>query len=124
MENNKKHNFLIGRLKGVRYAIRGVWLLLTTEPSIIVQFFIAVIMTIAGFIFQISTTEWILQLLAIGLVMTAEALNTAIEKLTDYIQPEYDKKIGFIKDIAAGAPAIAAIIAVIIGVLIYLPKIS
>lgn len=81
-------------------------------------------MTIAGFIFQISTTEWILQLLAIGLVMTAEALNTAIEKLTDYIQPEYDKKIGFIKDIAAGAPAIAAIIAVIIGVLIYLPKIS
>ena len=124
MENKKKHNFLIGRLKGVRYAIRGVWLLLTTEPSIIVQFFIAVIMTVAGFIFKISTTEWILQLLAIGLVMTAEALNTAIEKLTDYIQPEYDRKIGFIKDIAAGAPAIAAIIAVIIGVLIYLPKIS
>ena len=104
--------------------MRGVCLLLTTEHSIIAQFFIAVAVTIAGFAFSLNTTEWILQLLAIGMVMTAEALNTAIEKLTDYIQPEHDKKIGFIKDIAAGAPAISAIIAVIIGLLIYLPKIS
>ncbi len=121
---NPKDNFLQGRIKSVKYALRGIWLLITTEYSIMIQFGIAIIMTIVGFIVQLSTTEWILQVLSIGLVMVAEAVNTAIEKLADYMQPSYDKKIGFIKDIAAGAPAIAAIIAVIIGLLIYLPKIS
>ena len=121
---NPSDNFLQGRIKSVRYALKGVWLLLTTEHSIMVQFFIAIIMTIVGFLVQLSSTEWVLQLLAIGLVMIAESLNTAIEKLADFIEPSYDKKIGFIKDIAAGAPAIAAIIAIIIGLLIYLPKIS
>ncbi len=121
---NPNDNFLQGRIKSVKYALKGIWLLLTTEYSIMIQFGITIIMTIVGFIMQLSTTEWILQVLAIGLVMVAEAVNTAIEKLADYIQPSYDKKIGFIKDIAAGAPAIAAIIAVIIGLLIYLPKIS
>jgi len=121
---NPNDNFLQGRIKSVKYALKGIWLLLTTEHSSMIQFWIAIIMTIVGFIMQLSTTEWILQVLAIGLVMVAEAVNTAIEKLADYVQPSYDKKIGSIKDIAAAAPAIAAIIAVIIGLLIYLPKIS
>ena len=121
---NPNDNFLQGRIKSVKYALKGIWLLLTTEYSSMIQFWIAIIMTIVGFIMQLSTTEWILQVLVIGLVMVAEAVNTAIEKLADYVQPSYDKKIGFIKDIAAAAPAIAAIIAVIIGLLIYLPKIS
>ena len=64
-----------------------------------------------------------IQWLVIGLVLVAEALNTAIEKVADFIHPEYHKKIGFIKDIAAGAPSFAAIIALIIAGIIYLPKI-
>ena len=71
-----------------------------------------------------STVEWILQFLAIGLVLVAESANTAIEKLADFIHKDYHKDIGFIKDVAAGAPAFAAIIAVIIAVIIYLPKFS
>lgn len=114
----------MGRVKSIQYALKGLWILLTTEHSIIIQFFIAVILTIIGFIVQLSAIEWMLQLLAIGLVMVAEALNTAVEKLTDYIHPEYDKKIGLIKDISAGGPAIAAIIAIIIGCIIYIPKFS
>jgi diacylglycerol kinase (ATP) len=121
---SKKEEFFMGRVKSIQYALKGLWILLTTEHSIIIQFFIAVILTIIGFIVQLSAIEWMLQLLAIGLVMVAEALNTAVEKLTDYIHPEYDKKIGLIKDISAGGPAIAAIIAIIISCIIYIPKFS
>ena len=79
-------------------------------------------MTLVGFWLNISKLEWILQIFAIGLVLVAESLNTAIEKLCDYVQPEYDHKIGFIKDISAGAVSFAAIIALVIGSIIYLPK--
>lgn len=62
------------------------------------------------------------QILAIGLVLAAESLNTAVEKLCDYLQPDFDKKIGFIKDLSAGAVTFAAIAAIIVGGIIYLPK--
>ncbi|AOW19948.1 diacylglycerol kinase family protein [Urechidicola croceus] len=120
--NKSKDNFFIGRLKSIKYAAKGGWLLLTTEHSIIVQTIIAIIMTLVGFMFNISTTEWLFQIIAIALVITAESANTAIEYLCDFIHPEYNKKIGFIKDISAGIPFIAAIFAVIIGLIIYIPK--
>ena len=68
------------------------------------------------------TTEWILQLLSIGLVLSIEGLNTAVEKVADFIHPEYHEKIGDIKDVAAGAVTFAALIAAIIGLIIYIPK--
>ena len=71
-----------------------------------------------------STLEWILQTLAIGLVLVAESLNTGIEKLADFIHPEYHEKIGFIKDVSAGSSGIAAIISLIIAGIIYIPKIT
>ena len=80
-------------------------------------------MTIAGFYFKISSTEWTMQILAIGLVMSIEGLNTAIEAIADFMHPEHHNKIGFIKDVAAGAVFICFIAAVIIGCIIYLPKI-
>lgn len=115
--------FVKGRLKSIKYALKGVWLLITTEDSIKVQTFFAVLVTFAGFIFEISKVEWMIQFLTIGLVLIAESLNTAIEKLADFTHAEYHKKIGFIKDVAAGAPAFAAIISLIIASIIYLPKI-
>ncbi len=116
-------SFITGRLKSVKYALAGAIKLVTTEHSIMVQFSIGVLMTIAGFYFQISTTEWLFQTLAIGLVLSIEGLNTAVEKIADFIHPDYHNKIGFIKDIAAGAVFFAAISAIIIGLIIYLPKI-
>lgn len=67
--------------------------------------------------------EWICQLLAIGMVMGLEGINTAIEALSDYVQPERDSRIGHIKDISAGAVLIAAVVAGIVGLIIYLPRI-
>jgi diacylglycerol kinase (ATP) len=115
--------FIQGRIRGVGYAFKGAYLLITTEASVKAQFFIGVLVTIAGFFFEISTTEWIVQTLTIGLIMSLEGLNTAIEEIADFIHPEHHKKIGLIKDLAAGAVFIFAIAAVIIGCIIYIPKI-
>ncbi|WKW46625.1 diacylglycerol kinase family protein [Myroides sp. JBRI-B21084] len=119
----KKTSFLLGRIKSITYALKGFYLLITTEHSIITQLIIGVLMCGAGFYFKITKIEWLFQIFAIGLVLTAESLNTAIEAICDYIQPNFDKKIGFIKDIAAGAVTFAALTAVIIGAIIYIPKI-
>jgi diacylglycerol kinase (ATP) len=94
-------NFITGRIKAVFYSLKGAFLLLKTEHSIQAQSLIALIFIIAGFFFEISKTEWIFQVLAICLVLTAESLNTAIEKIADFIHPDHNKKIGFIKDISA-----------------------
>ncbi|QAA80463.1 diacylglycerol kinase family protein [Aequorivita sp. H23M31] len=110
------------RLKGFQYAIKGAFLLLRYEASIQVQTAIAIIMTIAGFYFNISNIEWMIQILAIGLVISIEGLNTAAEEIADFVHPDFHNKIGFIKDVAAGAVFFAAVSAVIVGCIIYIPK--
>lgn len=120
---HKKEPLFKNRVRGARFAIRGAILLVRTEPSIKVQFFIALILSALGFLLNISSTEWMIQLLAIALVMGIEALNTAIEKMADFVHPEFHEKIGFIKDISAGAVMIVSVASVIVGCIIYLPKI-
>jgi diacylglycerol kinase (ATP) len=121
---NPNDSFLRGRLRSLKFALRGMWLLITTEDSIKAQLFVAVIATILGFYFDISNVEWMIQFLAIGMVLVAEAVNTAIEEVADFIHPDYHEKIGLIKDIAAGAPSFAAFISLIIAGFIYIPKIT
>src|SRR5690606_10652082 len=103
----KKDSFLVNRLKSVGWAFKGALILLRTEASIKIQFAIAIIVTIAGFYFEISSTEWLFQVAMIGLVMSIEGLNTSIEYIADFIHPERHPKIGRIKDVAAGAVFIA-----------------
>lgn len=117
-----KESFVVNRIRSIGYALKGMIVLLRTEASIQIQLVIALVMTALGFYFKISNTEWIMQLLAIGLVMGVEGLNTAIEKMCDYIQPEKDPKIGLIKDISAGAVMIVSVVASLIGLIIYVPK--
>ncbi len=120
---NPKQGFIKGRLRGMTFALKGIKILVTTEDSIKAQFFLGLFAIILGFIFNISIIEWIMQLTLIGLVLVAEALNTAVEKVADFIHPDYHKKIGIIKDVAAGAAGFAAIIALVVGCIIYIPKI-
>ncbi|MWB95456.1 diacylglycerol kinase family protein [Flavobacterium sp. GA093] len=122
MKFQKDNTFVTGRLKSMTYAFNGAVKLIRTEHSVMVQFSLGVLMTIAGFYFNITRTEWLFQVLAIGLVVSIEGLNTAVEKIADFIHPDYHERIGFIKDIAAGAVFFAAMTAVAIGSIIYLPK--
>lgn len=121
MEFQKDNTFISGRLKSITFAVKGAVKLITTEHSVMVQFSLGVLITILGFYFNITKIEWLFQTLSIGLVLSIEGLNTAVEKVADFIHPNYHEKIGFIKDIAAGAVMFAAITAVIIGLIIYVP---
>ena len=118
-----KVSFYKDRIRGIKIAFKGAWLLIWTEASIKVQVVIAMIITAAGFYYEISAFEWIFQVLAFALVLGVEGLNTAIEKLCNYVQPDFDKRIGFIKDISAGAVMFVSIGASIVGLIIYIPKI-
>lgn len=120
---NPNDGFLRGRFRSLKFALKGLWLLLTTEDSIKMQFFFGILSIVIGFYFNISASEWMFQLIVWCLVLVAEASNTAVEKMADFVHPDYHKKIGFIKDIAAGAPAFAAIFALVIAAIIYTPKI-
>jgi diacylglycerol kinase (ATP) len=106
------------------YASKGALTLLRTEASIQVQAAIAIVMTVAGFYFEISATEWIAQTLCIGLIMGLEGMNTAAEAIADFIHPDFHKKIGHIKDIAAGAVVMTAIASSVVGLIIYVPYIQ
>jgi diacylglycerol kinase (ATP) len=122
MEFEKDNSFFTGRFKSMGFALKGAIKLITTEHSIMVQSCLAIIMIVAGFYFEISHDEWLVQTLVIGLVLGIEGLNTAVEKVADFIHPEYHERIGFIKDIAAGAVFFAAMTAIAIGCIIYIPK--
>lgn len=121
MKFEKDETFFTGRLKSLGFAFKGAVKLITTEHSVMVQFSLAVIMTIMGFYFEISRTDWMFQIFAFGLVLSIEGLNTAVEKVADFIHPNYHERIGFIKDIAAGAVFFAALTSIAIGLMIYLP---
>ena len=122
MEFQKDNTFVTGRLKSMGFALKGAIKLITTEHSIMVQSSVGILLIVAGFYFQISTTEWLFQILALGLVLSIEGLNTAVEKIADFIHPNFHEKIGFIKDIAAGAVFFAAMTAIAVILIIYVPK--
>ena len=121
MSFEKDNTFFTGRLKSIVFAVKGAYKLITTEHSVMIQFSLGILMTIAGFYFGITKEEWLVQTLTIGLVLGIEGLNTAVEKIADFIHPDYHKKIGFIKDIAAGAVFFAAMTAITVGCIIYIP---
>jgi diacylglycerol kinase (ATP) len=117
-----KDNIIVNRIKSISFAIKGLEILVKSENSIKTQLFFGLLITICGFIFNLSSIEWALQIICIGAVLLAESLNTAIEKTANFIHPDYHKKIGAIKDVAAGAVAFAAIMAILVACLIYIPK--
>lgn len=85
--------------------------------------FAAILVIVAAWVLDLSLIEWTIILFCIGLVMTAEALNTSVEYLCDFIQPKQDPKIGDIKDLAAAGVFIAAMVSAVIGLIIFIPKI-
>lgn len=119
----KKNNFFKGRINAFGFAFKGIKNLLKSEANFQVEFSVALVMIILGFVFQITVTEWLFQIFAIGFVFSLEAINSAVEALSDALHPEWNEKIGKVKDLAAGAVLLASITAVVIGLIIYAPYI-
>jgi diacylglycerol kinase (ATP) len=110
------------RLLGFRYAFRGIALLFATQANARIHLAAAFTVFAAGLFFQVSRTEWILLALSICLVLMAEALNTALEFLTDLVSPGYHELAGKAKDTAAGAVLICALGAAGVGIAIFAPR--
>lgn len=111
------------RMRSVRHAMRGIWTMLATQHNARIHAVATVAVIGAGFGFGVNTTEWCVLILVMTAVWTAETLNTALEFLSDVASPGFHPLVKKAKDVAAGAVLIAAIGAVMIGVLIFMPYI-
>jgi diacylglycerol kinase (ATP) len=111
------------RLRSFRYAFRGLWWMIRDEHNSRIHLAIVIILVPLCFLLHLSPVEWALILICIGLVLSLELLNSAIERLADKVSPERDAGIGKIKDLSAAAVLVGAVIAAITGSIIILPKI-
>lgn len=82
-----------------------------------------VIVSTAGLVMQLNQVEWLFIVVAIGSVLVTECVNSAIEKMLDYLNPEIHPKAKIVKDLSAGAVLLCAIMAVVIGLIVFIPKI-
>ncbi|HVW13488.1 MAG TPA: diacylglycerol kinase family protein [Mucilaginibacter sp.] len=110
-------------IRGFGYAFKGVSYAVKTQLNFRVHLVCAFIVISLGYVLHISAAEWLWVIIAIGLVLAAEAFNTALELLVDFVSPEYDKKAGHIKDMCAAAVLLTAVTALVIGLVIFLPKV-
>jgi len=120
MENNSKYK---KRLKSFVYAGRGIRAVFSSEANMKIHLTITLLVVVLGFIFSLSALEWIACILCFGLVIGMEMMNTAIENVVDLASPEKHPLAAKAKDIAAGAVLICAGISVVVGIIIFLPKI-
>ena len=110
------------RIKSFGYALQGIWELIKSEPNARIHLTATIFVLFLGYWLEISKAEWCIILIVIALVWAAEAFNTVIEKLVDHLFTDYHDTARITKDISAGAVLICAIIALICGFIIFLPK--
>jgi len=123
-KNKSLKIFIKTRIESIFFVLKGIYLLIKTEDSIKAQTIILFIFTLLGIYVNLTIEDWKWQLFCFALIFTAEGLNTAIEKICDFVHPNYHHKIGFIKDISAGAVGFAVLFGLIISVLIYSKYVS
>ena len=111
------------QLKSFTFAWKGIKTCAGHEQNITFHLIVAVLVVIAGFALKITPPEWTAVIICIGMVITAELFNSAIERLVDLVSPEWNKIAGEVKDISAGAVLVTAIAAAIVGLIIFIPHI-
>ena len=114
-------NELKKRIKSFGYAFKGIASLIKKEHNAWIHCTAIVLVTVCGFYFGITPTEWCIVVICFGVVLAAEGFNTAIERLVDLVSPGFHSIAGDVKDVAAGAVLICAIAAAIVGSIIFLP---
>lgn len=123
MNKEKKPFSIQQRIRSFRYAIHGIRNLFQYEHNAWIHLVAGVAVVILGFVYHISTLEWMILSLVIGLVFAMEMINSALERLADVVSPQKNEQIRIAKDLSAAAVLVSAIISVIVGLLIFLPKI-
>ena len=120
----KQQGFSISkRLKSFIYAFNGLRILLKEEHNARIHLLVSILVVAAGFIFKVTTMEWIALILVMGFVIALEIINSSIENIADFISPDKHPQIKKIKDLGAAAVLVGAISAIAVGAFIFLPKI-
>ena len=114
--------YLHKRVHSFKYAWKGIRLGWEEEANFRFQTVCAALALALAFVLQISRIEWLLVLLAMGIVLTAELINTSLEELCDMLQPSHDPHIAKIKDLAAGAVFLSSWVALLIGAFVFIPR--
>ena len=120
---NRNKFSIKSRLVSFKFAFRGLVLLIKNEHNARIHLFAAFVAITAGIILNITTFDWVLIIIVIGLVFLTELINSSLETLADFVKPEYNEAIRNAKDYAAAAVLISAIISLITGSLIFIPRI-
>lgn len=115
-DKKKKHGI------GLKYAINGINEAFRRERNFRIHLFIACLVIICGFLFRLALLEWIIIILLIQFVLMTELINSIVERIIDYVKPDYHLQAKIIKDISAAVVLIAAITSVVIGAMIFIPK--
>jgi diacylglycerol kinase len=113
---------LKSRLQSFRFALNGLRSLLKYEHNSRIHSIAAIAVIILGILMKIDTTEWSLLIIVIGMVFITELLNSSLESFADSIKPEWNDKIGKAKDYSAAAVLVAAVISLVVGAIIFVPK--
>ena len=108
--------------KSVGHALDGIEYAINHERNIKIEIFLAIISSILGFILKISIIEWIVIILLIALIISLELINTSIERCVDLVTKDYHDLAKVSKDMAAGAVLVSSLFSIIVGLLIFLPK--
>ena len=110
-------------IKSFGYAFKGLFKTFREEQNLRIQTSASLLVVILGIIFKISRTQWAVLVLAICLVLTAEIVNSAVERITDVLKPRINSYVKEIKDIMAAAVLLASIAAVAVGLIIFWPQV-
>ncbi len=119
----KKKFSIKDRAYSFSHAFRGLGKLIKEEHNSRVHLVAAAIASVTGLLLKINTFEWLAVAIAIALVLLCELFNTAIERLADKVEPNWDKTIGEVKDYASAGVLIASILALLVGGIVFIPKI-
>lgn len=107
----------------LKHSLDGIKYIFQTERNLRIQLVCAILAILVGIFLKLTSAEWILLCITIGIVLLAEMMNTAIEMVLDLYSEEYNESIKRAKDIASGAVLLTAILSVIVGCILFLPKI-
>jgi diacylglycerol kinase len=119
-----KTGYIQTRIRSFGYALKGIVTMLRSQAHAKIHLVATLVVIGTGIYFQVSAGEWCILILAIALVWVAEALNTAIEFLTDLVSPDEHPLAGKAKDVAAGAVLIAAIASICMGIIVFYPHLK
>ena len=117
-------SYIRERIQSFSHAFRGIHTLYKETPNAHIHLIVAIIAILLGLLYKISPGEWLAIIIAIGAVFSMEAMNTALERLSDYAcKKEIHSTIKKVKDLSAAAVLTMALAAVAVGLIIFLPKI-